>query len=114
MREYLFAHQKAHHIHRHSQKPPHLRFKQKCLFGKENVKNTSNKVMLKSFKIFIFILRELPKRAVKFMSTKDEATLFIADKTGDVYTIDLNDANWEPKLLMGHLSTLLDTVILLE
>jgi len=51
---------------------------------------------------------ELPKRAVKFMSSKDEVTLFIADKTGDVYTIDFNDANLEPKLLMGHLSTLLD------
>lgn len=46
------------------------------------------------------------------MCTKDESTLFIADKTGDVYTINLDDANLEPKLLMGHLSTLLDIVIL--
>ena len=46
--------------------------------------------------------------------TKDESTILLADKTGDLYTLDIKSENLEKatfKLLMGHLSMLTDLVI---
>lgn len=49
------------------------------------------------------------KRAAKIIYTNDESTLLIADKTGDVYTMDMNNIETsEVKLLMGHLSMITD------
>ena len=59
------------------------------------------------------IHREISKRAAKMIYTKDESTILLADKTGDLYTLDFNGQNLESgsfKLLMGHLSMLTDLV----
>jgi tRNA (guanine-N(7)-)-methyltransferase subunit TRM82 len=40
---------------------------------------------------------------------KDETSLLISDKTGDVYTLNMRDLeNSQVKILMGHLSVLTD------
>lgn len=54
----------------------------------------------------------LSKRGVKLLSTNDESKLLVADKSGDVYIIDLNNLqNTDFTLLMGHISSLLDVVL---
>lgn len=53
--------------------------------------------------------RNIQKRAAKLIYNKDETELLIADKTGDVYTLNLDDYDKNDiKLLMGHLSMLTD------
>ena len=49
------------------------------------------------------------KRASKIIYTNDESTLIIADKTGDVYTLNMKDIETsEVTSLMGHLSMITD------
>lgn len=58
--------------------------------------------------------RDINKRAAKIIFTKDESTLLLADKTGDVYSLNLKAENLDEatfKPLMGHLSMLTDLVI---
>ena len=59
----------------------------------------------------VYFKRILSKRGVKLLSTNDESKLLVADKSGDVYIIDLNNLqNTDFTLLMGHISSLLDVV----
>ena len=65
--------------------------------------------------LFIFsnFQRLISKRAAKLIYTDDENTLILGDKTGDVYTlnIDLKTLNDQKlNLLMGHLSMITDMV----
>ncbi len=58
--------------------------------------------------------RDINKRAAKIIYTKNESNLLLADKTGDVYSLNLKVNNFEDvsfKPLMGHLSMLTDLVI---
>ncbi|CAF0977169.1 unnamed protein product [Brachionus calyciflorus] len=49
------------------------------------------------------------KRAAKLLVNQEETTVILGDKTGDVYSLSLNDLeNNEFKLIMGHLSMLTD------
>lgn len=53
--------------------------------------------------------KNVVKRAYKFVYDRNELNLLIADKTGDVYRLILDDLNNnEVELLMGHLSMLTD------
>jgi hypothetical protein len=57
--------------------------------------------------------RVMSKRPSKIVVLKDESKMLIADKTGDVYSLDLQlltYPNNEPKLLMGHVSMMTDMV----
>ena len=61
--------------------------------------------------VFFLLQRILSKRGVKLLSTNDESKLLVADKSGDVYILDLNNLqNTDFTLLMGHISSLLDVV----
>lgn len=42
--------------------------------------------------------------------SEDSSKIIIADKTGDVYVAEKIN-NWQPKLVLGHLSMLLDALI---
>lgn len=56
----------------------------------------------------------LTRKANKLTFTRDSRSLIIADKNGDVYSYtwtDDSDAENKPKLVLGHLSMLLDTIL---
>jgi hypothetical protein len=62
---------------------------------------------------FLFVLRRiLSKRPAKLVIDKNESKILIADKTGDVYSLDFcgQSKPAEPKLLMGHVSMMTDMV----
>ena len=79
-------------------------------------------IQLQSFKKFIinfineiFQSRMVIKKACKMIYKKDESELLISDKTGDAYTLDMNDLeNSQVKLLMGHLSVITDLKVLTD
>lgn len=57
----------------------------------------------------ILFTKMVIKKACKMIYKKDESELLISDKTGDAYTLDMNDLeNSQVKLLMGHLSVITD------
>lgn len=57
----------------------------------------------------ILATKNVVKKASDMIYKKDESELLIADKTGDVYTLNLEDfEKSELKLLMGHLSVITD------
>ena len=57
----------------------------------------------------ILATKTLQKRADKMLYTKTEADLLITDKTGDVFTVNMDAYQAsEVVLLMGHLSMLTD------
>lgn len=59
----------------------------------------------------IIVKKSFQKKAAKLLINKDESTILLGDKTGDVYGLNLNDLeNSEFKLIMGHLSMLTDMV----
>ena len=51
----------------------------------------------------------LSRKASKMVfSNTDSGYLVVADKNGDVYSLDISQPNSKPKLILGHLSMLLD------
>ena len=54
--------------------------------------------------------RELPKRAMVLYFTKEEQSLLVADKTGEVHSYLLSDLNNPGRHILGHFSMLLDMV----
>jgi len=56
------------------------------------------------------VQQNLVRKASKVIFTSDSKSILIADKNGDVYQIETESAS-EPRLLLGHLSMLLDVLV---
>ena len=60
---------------------------------------------------FIVLYRNISKKAAKLISNSDESDLIMCDKTGDVYTLNIDNMEKnEFELSMGHMSMLIDMV----
>ncbi|KAK3103648.1 hypothetical protein FSP39_020744 [Pinctada imbricata] len=55
--------------------------------------------------------RSVPKRCSALTFTHDESYVLVADRHGDVYRLSVAKETEEGKLLLGHLSMLLDIVL---
>jgi hypothetical protein len=56
--------------------------------------------------------RLIHKRAAKMITNKSESAIILGDKTGDVYSLNLESLETnEFNLIMGHLSMLTDIVL---
>ena len=54
----------------------------------------------------------LPKRATVLVFTNDDQSILVADKAGDVHQYHVTNISLPGTLLLGHLSMLLDMVLL--
>ncbi|XP_041366120.1 tRNA (guanine-N(7)-)-methyltransferase non-catalytic subunit wdr4-like [Gigantopelta aegis] len=55
--------------------------------------------------------RSLSRRCTSIVFTKDDTTVIVGDKCGDVYSIKVSDWEKPAQLCLGHLSILLDVVL---
>lgn len=56
-------------------------------------------------------IRKVCRKCVKLKFTHSEDAVLIADRSGDVYSFSVTDPDQSGKLLLGHLSMLLDLII---
>ncbi len=60
----------------------------------------------------VFFDRSLGRRCLALAFTRSEDAVLVADKSGDVYSYSTSNSEESGKLLLGHVSLLLDMVSL--